>query len=371
MDSTALTVVAVAVAALGAAAVVVVARRTDGPLRVRSLVLPAGAVLGGAFIASVPVRLLARSSPVFSGLHLGYLVFAIALPLVGLAVAVAAVVRGARWPVWVVVVALLVPAPVSWYATHVAPYRLRVVRGDARLPPERAGSDPIRIGVLSDIQTSHITGYEQRAVTTLLGLKPDIILVPGDLFQGSAGEFRKELPAFRRLLGRLEAPGGVFAVRGDTDTGRNLDELVAGTDVRILDYEVAAVRVGDRTVRIGGSKLLWAPAPAVELRRELLASDPSDVRILLAHRPDIALLLPPDSGIDLTVAGHTHGGQVALPGVGPVVTFSRVSRSVAAGGLHEVGGNELFVSSGVGMARLDAPQVRFLTRPSVGLVVLR
>ena len=93
-------------------------------------------------------------------------------------------------------------------------------------------------------------------------------------------------------------------------------------------------------------------------------------RILLAHRPDIALLLPPDSGIDLTVSGHTHGGQVAVPLLGPLVTSSRVSRAVAAGGLHDVRGNPLFVSTGVGMTRLDAPQIRLLTQPAVGLITL-
>ena len=124
-------------------------------------------------------------------------------------------------------------------------------------------------------------------------------------------------------------------------------------------------------MRIGGNALLWANAPGVMNRRDLMASNPGTVRILLSHRPDVALLLPSDSGVDLTVSGHTHGGQVALPVIGPLVTFSWVPRSVAAGGLHDVDGNELFVSSGVGMVRLDAPQIRFGTRPAVGLVILR
>jgi predicted MPP superfamily phosphohydrolase len=208
-------------------------------------------------------------------------------------------------------------------------------------------------------------------VTKLLALQPDIILVPGDLFQGSDRQFRQELGSFRRLLGRLEAPGGVYAVRGDADRGDRLDQLLVGTDIKILDYEVATTRVGDRTIRIGGNKLLWAPLPAVAMREELMASDPADIRILVSHRPDVVLLLPPNSGVDLTVSGHTHAGQISLPLLGPITTASRVSRSVARGGMHEVDGNEIFVSSGVGLARLDAPQVRLGTRPAVGLVVLR
>jgi predicted MPP superfamily phosphohydrolase len=85
----------------------------------------------------------------------------------------------------------------------------------------------------------------------------------------------------------------------------------------------------------------------------------------------VVLRLKPSSNVDLTIAGHTHGGQIALPLLGPVFTSTRLPRSVAAGGLHDVAGNPIFVSTGVGVARMDAPQVRLLTRPAVGLVVLR
>jgi len=371
MDTTALTIVAVAIAVVAAGAAVVVVVRSPGPLSWRSLVIPA-AVLGVAsFIAAVPTAAAAPTSPTFSVFHLAYLVVGIALPAVGIVLLVGSAVRGARWPVWVVAVALVVPAPVTWYGTHVAPFRLGVERGEVDLPAEREGSDPVRVGVLSDLQTTRITSYEERAVTKLLSLQPDIILLPGDVFQGSDRQFHQELASFRRLLGRLEAPGGVYAVRGDTDRGDRLDELLAGTDIEILDYEVVTTTVGDRTIRIGGNELLWAPPPAVAMRDELMASDPGDIRLLLSHRPDVVLLLPTDSGVDLTVSGHTHAGQISLPLLGPVTTASRVSRSVARGGLHEVDGNEVFVSSGVGLARLDAPQVRLGTRPAVGLVVLR
>jgi predicted MPP superfamily phosphohydrolase len=371
MDTTQLTVVAVVIALLSAGAAVVVVARTRGPLGLRTLILPLLVVGVLSAIAVVPAAALARTSRPFTILHLGYLVVGLALPVLGLVLLVGSAARGARWPVWVVAVALLLPGPTTWYGTHVAPYRLGVERAEVQVPPERRGSDPVRVGVLSDLQTTHVTGYEQRAVTKLLGLRPDLILIPGDIFQGSDRQFEAQLPAFRRLLGRLRAPGGVYAVRGDTDRDDRLDRLVVGTDIEILDYEVVGTTVGDRTIRIGGNELLWAPPPAVAMREELMASSPEDIRILLSHRPDVVLLLPEDAGVDLTVAGHTHGGQIALPVLGPLVTFSRVSRSVARGGLHEVGGNEIFVSSGVGMARLDAPQVRLLTRPAVGLVVLR
>jgi hypothetical protein len=371
MDTTALTIAALAIALLAAAAAVVVVVRSPGALTWRSLVIPLGVLGVASAIAVVPTALAAPTSRAFSTFHLAYLVGGIALPAVGVVLLVGGAVRGARWPVWVVAVALVLPGPITWYGTHVAPYRLGVERAEVELPAARAGSDPVRVGVLADLQTTHVTSYEERAVTKLLGLRPDIIVIPGDVFQGSDRQFRQELSALRRLLGRLEAPGGVYAVRGDADHGDRLDQLVVGTDIEILDYEVVSTTVGDRTVRLGGNKLYWAPPPAVAMRDELMASKPGDIRILVSHRPDVVLLLPPDSGVDLTVSGHTHGGQIALPILGPIVTFSRVSRSVARGGLHDVDGNEIFVSSGVGMVRMDAPQVRLLTRPAVGIIVLR
>ncbi|HWJ62040.1 MAG TPA: metallophosphoesterase [Acidimicrobiales bacterium] len=371
MDSWTLALVAAGIALVGVAAVVGTAIRAEGRLGLRSLVLPAAVLAAATAIAGIVAAEAARFSTFFAAAHLLYLVVAIAVPAAALAVLVAAAVRGATWPVWAVAAVLVLPAPVGWYATHVAPYRLRVERADVALPEERTGRDPVRVGVLSDLQTTRITSYEEEAVTRLLALDPDVILIPGDLFQGSQAELAEQLPAFRALLGRLQAPGGVYAVRGDTDKGDFLDQIVEGTDVEILDYRVVNVELGDRNLRIGGGALLWAHQTAVMSRRDLMASNPGTIRILVAHRPDVALALPPDSGVDLTVAGHTHGGQVALPLLGPVVTSSTVSRSVAAGGLHDVDGNELFVSTGVGLARLDAPQVRLFTRPAVGLVTLR
>ena len=369
--ATTLLVVAIAIGALSVAAVALVAARSGGPLRARHVLVPLAVLAVAAGVVSVVLMIASWPRFLFPVSHLAYLATTLAVPAVGVAIGVLAVRWRAGWLAALVVLALVVPAPVGWYASRVAPYRLRVVEAPLALPPQRAGTDPIRVGVLADIQATKVTGYEQRAVTDLLALHPDVILLPGDVFQGSPAEFRAQLPSFRRLLRRLHAPAWVFAVRGDVDIGDRLDQLVEGSDIRILDDEVVTLRIGDRTVRLGGNGLRYAPPIAVAVRDDLQASDPAAVRILVAHRPDAVLRLPASSGVDLTVAGHTHGGQVAIPGFGPLLTLSSVPRSIAAGGLHEVAGNPIFVSSGVGLARAQAPQVRLFTRPMVAVVVLR
>jgi predicted MPP superfamily phosphohydrolase len=70
------------------------------------------------------------------------------------------------------------------------------------------------------------------------------------------------------------------------------------------------------------------------------------------------------------VAGHTHGGQVVLPGFGPLMTMSDVPRAAGRGGLHRIDGNAIYVSTGVGLERAQSPQVRLFSRPSIGVLEL-
>ncbi|MBD1937970.1 hypothetical protein [Microcoleus sp. FACHB-68] len=89
--------------------------------------------------------------------------------------------------------------------------------------------------------------------------------------------------------------------------------------------------------------------------------------IVLGHAPDCAL---GDVDADLLVAGHTHGGQVRLPFVGPVFTRSKIPRSWAAGMTKLTGNRTLIVSRGIGMQRGVAPRVRFLCRPELVIIEL-
>ena len=87
--------------------------------------------------------------------------------------------------------------------------------------------------------------------------------------------------------------------------------------------------------------------------------------IVLGHSPDFAL---GNIDADLLVAGHTHGGQVRLPFLGPLLTMSHVPRKWASGLTELAEGKTLIVSRGIGMERRDAPRVRFLCRPQLVFV---
>ena len=323
--------------------------------------------------------LLSTAGGFFALVHVLYLEIVLALPLAATGVLVAGSFPTA-WPlarrlttsVRCVAILSLLPAPIGVWASFVEPYRLQLERSRVALSARRAGESPLTIGVLADLQTDRITDHERRAVRRLVAGRPDIIVLPGDLFQGSLGEFERELPALRGLLRELQAPGGVFFVTGNTDRSlADLHRALDGSQVEIIANGVREVRVRDRRVRIAGLDAEASRTGTLPLQKDF-ESEPGDddVRILLGHYPDMFLALAPDSRVDLTIAGHTHGGQICLPWFGPPLTLTSVPRRVAAGGYHEVDGRGIYVSRGVGMERAEAPRIRFLCPPEISLLTL-
>jgi predicted MPP superfamily phosphohydrolase len=318
----------------------------------------------------------------FGAMHVAYLFTVVAAPLVAVILTGVLVVGnrrgGTRRPIAVTrpVKSLLVPilllAPLGVYMTHIEPYWLSIEEvGPVAIAPARQGDQPIRIGVLTDWQLRHVGEYEIHAVDELLAARPDIILLPGDIFQDSEAAFVEELPALRAQLQRMDVPGGAFLVDGDTDPIDHMRRMTAGTPVHFLDNQIVQTEVRGRIVTIGGTELEYETPAAVQVAADLEAMPgDDDIRILLSHRPDAVYNLGPAPRTDLVVAGHTHGGQVAIPGFGPLMTLSGVPRQVAGGGLFTLEGKRIFVGRGVGVERNQAPQIRLFVRPNIGIVTL-
>jgi uncharacterized protein len=365
----------------GAAAAALLGGRREGPggPAVGLGRLGRGALAAAAaFVLKAPLWL-ALGVRGFGWIHLVYADLVVLLPAIGALLWLAASpLVGERWrvrltrPARAVAAALLLAAPVGVYATHVEPFRLQVESARLEVPSRRVGHLPVRVGVISDIQTDRVTDHERRAADALMALRPDVILIPGDVFQGTSERFEAERPALRELFGRLRAPGGIYLVLGDVDdAGDHLRPICEAAGIRLLVNEAITVEVGDRRVTIGGVELNYRSAGSRALVERLeTAPGDDDLRILVAHRPDVALGLEPGSRVDLTVTGHTHGGQIVVPGFGPPLTLSRVPRVVAAGGLHRLDGNAIYVSRGLGHERNQAPRIRFLCPPEVAVVEL-
>jgi hypothetical protein len=224
-------------------------------------------------------------------------------------------------------------------------------------------AQPLRVAVLADLQTDQIGAYERRVFERLKALEPDIVLMPGDYLQldlqlDAAGRAR-EAPELRRLLQDLDPILGVFAVRGNVEPP-DWQELFAGTSVVTLDPTQSRQPVE------------WLTVTGLSVRdsfdRDLRLPRARDgYNIVFGHGPDFAL---GEIEADLLLAGHTHGGQVRLPIIGPLLTLSAVPRAWAAGLSELSAGKALIVSRGVGMERGRAPRLRFLCRPELVIVEL-
>ncbi len=344
-------------------------------LGLRALLLAIVATSAVFVVKLIPLGL-AGLNP-FGVIHLVYLDLAVVVPAVGLGVLVHAAWGRRRIAMavsrWVVAVAALTLAgpPLAVYATFVEPFALQVEETVVPISTTSPGGE-VCVAVLADLQFDHVTAHEHTAVAKAMAAAPDVIVIPGDVFQGSDQAFENELPAIRTLLEPLHAPGGVYLITGNMDTPERLRRLAAGTEMIVLSNRVVVSEAAGRLLAIGGVEDRHA-ATSLEAVADRLrtARAVGAWTILLAHRPDVALELDSGRGIDLMIAGHTHGGQVQIPGWGPVIKLSRTPRAVAGGGLHSCNGLWLYVSRGVGWERGQAPRLRFACPPEVSVLRLR
>jgi predicted MPP superfamily phosphohydrolase len=257
-------------------------------------------------------------------------------------------------------------------AYRLEPGRLRVRRHRVDQAGNVEPAQAIRILHLTDIQTPAIGEHEARALAAGLASGPDIIVLTGDYVQDALGRptERQAIQDLQALMARIRfrAPLGVFATDGDA--GPRCREVFAGTGVRCLVDESALVALPKGgTLKVTGlSPRRGRERNPARVRAVLDRGPAGDHQIVISHPPDFVDVAP--ATLDLVLAGHTHGGQVVLPLLGPPVTASRLPRRYA-GGLHDYRGIPLHVSRGVGMERGFAPPVRFLCPPEVCVLDLR
>ncbi|MEO7455237.1 MAG: metallophosphoesterase [Gemmatimonadaceae bacterium] len=204
---------------------------------------------------------------------------------------------------------------------------------------EREGVAPLRIAFASDFHAGATTAHRvlEDACATLDALEPDVLLLGGD-FVSVRGN---DIHALADLLANVRAPLGKFGVYGNHDLRANHKEIGAAlgrAGVRMLVNEV--VRVGDVSIVGMDDPIIGSP------RGEIL-DDATGVRVLLMHAPD-GLLVAEHRHFDLALCGHTHGGQIVVPGgLIPYLPHGDLSRAYPVG-KYRVGDGTLIVSRGVG-----------------------
>ena len=228
--------------------------------------------------------------------------------------------RAGRWSLAVGLLLLLV-ATITLVVGLANVQALPIVRrASVQLPALPAGTAPIRIALLSDIHLGN-RGMEParlaRIVDQVNAVRPDLILIAGDFVTGyDAAGAAERAAGLTAPLSQLRARYGVVAVFGNHDhwtAPAAIRSALARAGVEILDNQavrrgaLAIVGVGDH---FSGHDDL--PRAVTEARRI------SGIPIVLTHSPSIVTALP--AGFPLVLAGHTHCGQIVLPGVGPLLS---------------------------------------------------
>lgn len=250
---------------------------------------------------------------------------------------------------------------------------LTVERIMLRLKRLRPGLDGLRVAQLSDFHYDRFLDPHliRSAVQLTNELHPDLVVLTGDFVtKGGFGAFdpesAKNAEPCAELLARLRAPMGKFAVLGNHDFHTQPDIVSAALEAN----GIAVLRNQSRVLERQGARLWIAGvddvlAGADDLPRALVQVPSSEPVLLLVHEPDYADGVPAQR-VDVQLSGHSHGGQIVLPVVGPPY-LPPLARKYPRG-LHRLGSLLLYTNRGLGTIILPA---RFNAPPEVSLFTLR
>lgn len=265
------------------------------------------------------------------------------------------------------VVIVLLPLDAFW----IEPASLHLTAYGVPMPERLRPFGPLRVAVIADLHggAPFIDSDKiDRVVELANGAKPDLILLTGDyVIQDVVGGHRMSIETIVAHLRPLSAPLGVFAVLGNHDRWEpNWPHIWAEFErvgIRVLEDKTVRLFRSGRTMNLTGIRDY---ATYEHDGSDALATIPrGEAALCFTHSPDVFPLLTIQCA--LTVAGHTHGGQVWLPILGRRIVPSRYGQRYAIGLISE-GGKLLFVSSGIGTSIVP---VRFMVPPAVSVLDIR
>jgi predicted MPP superfamily phosphohydrolase len=251
------------------------------------------------------------------------------------------------------------------HAARMEPLRVFKEERQIRISKLPTSFEGYRIALFSDIHLYPFTPLNvvRDAVRLANAFQPDLVILPGDFVWRSLEAIFDLAP----VLNQLNPAHGTFAVLGNHDHRKGPDIIANALNqagIRVLRNEGITIQRGRDAIYLAGIDSVVAgfpsPATAFQNRRGELAS------IVAVHEPDYIRTLIPGFPVDLQLSGHSHGGQVRLPLIGPLILPPM--GEIYNMGLYRVGNAQVYTTRGIGTIQVNA---RFNCSPEVTAITLR
>jgi predicted MPP superfamily phosphohydrolase len=217
---------------------------------------------------------------------------------------------------------------------------------------------------LSDIHADGLPGLAERISARLQDLRADLCVLTGDYRFKVSGPCDNIYPSMEKILSSIDAPLGVIGILGNHDVSEEIAAL-GRLGVTMLVNDAVELRQGrDRVWVIGVDDPHYYGCD--DLPGAMRAVPPEAFKILLVHTPEI-IEEAARYGVDLYLCGHTHGGQICLPFIGPILVNATCPRKFTRG-VWRYRNVQGYTSAGVGTSGVP---VRFFCPPEIALIELR
>lgn len=220
----------------------------------------------------------------------------------------------------------------------------------------------VKIAIAGDFHLAkHDENRIKKAVKLLNETNSDLILLVGDYVNGISEIQTLSFDKITSNLSRLKSKNGVYAVIGNHDIwlGQNkVKSALSKANINILDNENCKININGKMITLAGTN------DFTEDKADLVKTLKNAEKpiILMTHNPDIFPFVPKD--VDITISGHTHGGQIVLPFFGALVVPSGYGNRYASGFVVE-DGRTIFITKGIGTSILP---IRFNCTPEIVVI---
>lgn len=250
------------------------------------------------------------------------------------------------------------------YGYFLEPYRVAVEQHILRFAPGKNPPSGLRMVHLSDLHRSEVVpdSYLLECFSKANQLNPDLVVMTGDYITSGS----KWSDSLGDLLASLQASLGIYATLGNHDGGQwagfdtlPVREELEKAGIRVLTNESVALEHTGKPFTVVGLGDLWAGDFDPSKSFEGVKAD--RFTIALSHNPDTITALQ-EFNANIILCGHTHGGQVRIPLLGPLVLPVKDKRFSA--GIYRVGEQIAYVNRGIGLLR----RIRFNCRPEIACI---